>query len=142
MKKVLPVCFCLMASAAYGGQVRVDLQKQDCIRLLSSSPDYVAGVSVTGKNIVSSDLNGIGSLFFDFDNMVFPVYLDLERDFPFWKSKTALGKIPLTRVEIKGGKVFVNDVFVSENGVNSLKNECKSVLKKENIDKNSLTHVQ
>ena len=143
MNKMLPLCFCLITAAASAEQVLLDLKKTDCIRLSEAFPDYVPGVSVTGRAVVSADLDNKNSLFLrDLNDMSFPVYLDLKRDFPFWNSETVMGSIPLSRVEIQDGKVFVNGFLVSENGEKSLKKACKNVFETENIDKNSLTPVQ
>ena len=89
----------------------------------------VPGISVTGQAVTPADLNENIPLP-DLNNMTFPVYLDLERDFPFWESKTEAGFVPLAQVEIKNGQVFVNGRLVSENGVMSLKKECESERKK------------
>lgn len=129
MKKALTVGLFLIASPVCAGQVRVDLSKADCLQLLTDSAEYVPGVSVTGQAVTPADLNENIPLP-DFNNMTFPVYLDVERDFPFWESKTEAGFVPLAQVEIKNGQVFVNGHLVSENGVMSLKKECESERKK------------
>ena len=129
MKRGLALCLFFIAPSVCAGQVRVDMSKADCLRLLADSAEYIPGVSVTGQAVTPADLNDNIPLP-DLNNMTFPVYLDLERDFPFWDSKTAMGFFPLAHVEIKNGQVFVNGHLVSENGVTSLKKECESELEK------------
>ena len=129
MKRGVAACLLLTASPVCAGQVRVDLSKADCLRLLTDSAEYVPGVSVTGQAVAPADLNG-GIPLPDLDDMTFPVYLDLKRDFPFQDSEMKEGNVPLAQVEIKNGQVFVNGRVVSENGVTSLKKECKSNLEK------------
>lgn len=135
-KRLLFLCF--VSSAAVAEPVRFDLKKQDCLRLLANSPDYVAGVSVTGSAVVPAETDNESNMFSKTsDNMSFPVYLDLERNFSFLNSKTTMGSIPLAQVDIKNGKVFVNGSLFSESGEKSLKSMCETFLKTGNIDKNN-----
>ena len=138
MNKKRLLCLCFISSAAVAEPVRFDLQKEDCFRLLANSPDYVSGVSVTGEAVVPASADNENSVLSETsDDMSFSVYLDLERNFPFWNSNTKMGDIPLAQVDIKDGKVFVNDTLVFESGEKSLKKMCETFLKNENIDKNN-----
>lgn len=129
--------FCLIATEACADPVQVDLPRRDCIRLLADSPVYVPGISSTGKNVVPADLNDSSSL-----DVTMPVYLDLERNFPFWQSRLQMGVVPAAEVNFQNGRIFVNGSMVSENGLNALQKACKRSLEKEKIDKNNLTPVQ
>ena len=123
--------------------LRINIHKQDCIRLLSQSADYVPGVSATGQAVAPADLNGGTNIPLpDLENMTLPIYLNLKRDFPFWASDLDAGFLPVARVDFRGGQIFVNDTLVSEEGINALKKACFDGLKKENMDKNNLTPVQ
>ena len=121
MKKVFPLLVFFMASAVCAEPVRVDVSKRDCLRLLFSSADYVAGVSVTGRPVVPADLNAP-----DFENATIPVYL--ERDFPLRNLSSQT--VSLIRAEYRDGQVFVNGTPVSDKTSNDLKNACKKSLEK------------
>lgn len=129
MKRTLTACLLLTAFPVAAEQVRVNVSKADCIRLLTSSADYVAGVSTTGRAVAPAGLNG-GGPSPDVDNMSFPVYLELERDRSFGNFGLNAGVIPFTRVEIKNGQVFVNGALLSGNGMTALKKECEAGLEK------------
>ena len=139
MKKIIMATgFFLMAFQACAEPVRLHLSVKDCRRLLDDSASYVAGVSTTGKAVAPADLNQNADVSLpDLDNMIFPVYLDLKRDFPFWESKMKTGFVPIGRIEFKDGDVFVNGTLVSKNKQNVLKEVCR-----KNIDKNNLKKVQ
>lgn len=125
----LTIGLLLITSPVCAEQVRVDVSKTDCLRLLTDSAEYVPGVSVTGQAVTPADLDDNISLP-DLNNMAFPVYLNLERDFPFWNSEMNMGFLPLAQVEIRNGQVFVNGRVLSETGKTSLKTECAAYLKK------------
>ena len=141
MKKAIIVCFCLIVFPAFAEPVRIDLSPKDCHRLLDDSAAYVPGVSTTRKAVVPADLNQSADIPLpDLDNMTFPVYLDLEQNFPLWKEKGQRGFAPVGQVEFKDGDVFVNGTLVSKNKLNAVKQVCREKMK--NIDKNNLINVQ
>ena len=121
MKKVFPLLIFFMASAVRAEPVRVDVSRRDCLRLLFSSADYVAGVSVTGQPVVPADLNAP-----DFENVTMPVYVERGRDFPFQAPSPQT--VSVIRAEYRDGRVFVNGIPVSDNASNDLKNACKKSL--------------
>ena len=126
MKRAVPALLFLMAENAFAGSVRVDVSRSDCARLNVVPANYVAGVSVTGRPVVPADLNGGVSVSPpDVENMSFPVYLDLERDYPFFNSELDIGALPVARVDFRDGRVFVNGTLVSEKTVDLLKDECR-----------------
>ena len=123
MKKVFPLLIFFMTSAVCAEPVRVDVSERDCLRLLFSSADYVAGVSATGEPVVPADPNAP-----DFENATVPVYLERQRDFPFQDFSPRT--VPLITAEYRDGQVFVNGTPVSDNAANNLKNACKKSLEK------------
>ena len=126
MNKTLPVCLCLIASTVCADPVRMDVSGRDCFRLMTSSAEYVPGVSVTGQAVAPADLNGGTDMPLpDLDDMTLPVYVDLERNFPFWDSELEAGVIPVARVDFKDGWVFVNGKPVSRQVQAVLKEECR-----------------
>ncbi len=130
MKRAALAFLFLMTGNAEADPVRIDVSKQDCARLNVVPANYVAGVSSTGQPVVPADVNGNVSVPLpDFENMSFPVYLDLERDYPFLNSELNTGIIPVARVTFENGKVFVNGTLVSETTVDTLKDECRNRFK-------------
>ena len=118
MKRAASVLLLLMAENAFADPVRVDVSRSDCARLNVVPANYVAGVSSTGRPVVPADLNGgISVPLPDVENMSFPVYLDLERDYPFFNSELNMGALPAARVDFHDGRVFVNGTLVSQTTV-------------------------
>ncbi|MBO4521119.1 MAG: hypothetical protein J5787_07935 [Alphaproteobacteria bacterium] len=143
MKKIALAFLLLITGNVRAEPVRVDVRKQDCIRLLFQSADYVPGLSATGQEVAPADLNDDANIPLpDFKNMTLPIYLNLKRDFPFLESDLDAGFLPVARVDFRDGQIFVNDTLVSKEGANALKKACREGLKEENIDKNNLTPVQ
>jgi len=143
MKRIALALFFLMTENVWAEPVRADIPKSDCIHLLAESADYVPGISVTGQEVVSADLNsGINMPLPDLENVTLPVYLNLKRDFPFLSSDFESGFLPVAQVDFQDGQVFVNGMLVFEDGVKALKKACKKSLEKEKMDKNNLTPVQ
>lgn len=155
------IFLCLFPVAVRAEPVQIRISPQDCYRLAVPSADYVPGVSVTGQVVTPADLGtdstlsttgnrvapadingGVPMNLPDLMTLTLPVSLNLEKDFGFWNSDLEFGFIPVARVEIKDGRIFVNGVPVSENGAEALKKACAEQMDKENMDKNELTAVQ
>ncbi len=88
------------------------------------SADYRSGVSVTGQPVVSADLNDYGFAEPDLQDITLPVSVDLEKDFPFFRSSLDLGTIPVGNVTFKNGRVYMNGHLLSGDAQNILKDQC------------------
>lgn len=155
------IFLCLFPAVLRAESVQIRISPQDCYRLAVPGADYVPGVSADGRSVAPADLGtdstlsatgnrvapadingGVPVTSPDLTTLTLPVFLDLKKDFGFWNSDLEFGFIPVARVEIKEGRIFVNGVLVSENGAEALKKACAEQIGRENLDKNELTTVQ
>ena len=155
------IFLCLFPAVLRAEPVQIIISPQDCYRLAVPGADYVPGVSADGRSVAPADLGtdstlsatgnrvapadingGVPVTSPDLTTLTLPVFLDLKKDFGFWNSDLEFGFIPVARVEIKEGRIFVNGVLVSENGAEALKKACAEQIGRENLDKNELTTVQ
>lgn len=137
------IFLCLFPAVLRAESVQIRISPQDCYRLAVPGADYVPGVSADGRSVAPADINGGVSVTPpDLTTLTLPVFLDLKKDFGFWNSDLEFGFIPVARVEIKEGRIFVNGVLVSESGAEALKKACAEQIDSENLDKNELTAVQ
>lgn len=155
------IFLCLFPAVLRAEPVQIRISPQDCYKLAVSGADYVPGVSVDGRSVAPADLGADSTLSTtgnhvapadinggvpvnlpDLTTLTLPVFLDLKKDFGFWNSDLEYGFIPVARVDIKDGQIFVNGVLVSESGAEALKKACAELIDKENMDKNELTAVQ
>lgn len=96
-----------------------------------ASAEYQPGVSVTGKRVMPADLSDGSSLDVpDVQFLTLPVWVDLEKDFPFWASSLHMGAIPVATFELKNGKVYVSGRELSQPAFAALREACLSFEKK------------
>lgn len=117
MKKSLAAVLLLLAKPLCAETVALSLA--DCAK----SANYVAGVSAAGKAVVPADVNG-GYQINAPSDFVLPVHIDLMQDYGFQKSELRYGKIPVVRVEIKNGRVFLNGTAVENADADLVKKAC------------------
>ena len=161
MTKLL-IFLCLFPMTLHAEPVQVKVSARECYRLVMSEASYVPGISVTGQAVVPADLNAKSSLSTtgqpvvpadlngnmtatdlpDLMTLTLPISLDLEKNYGFWDSDLDFGSVPLAKIEIRDGQVFVNGRLISANTADALKKACKEQINKENMDKNQLTTVQ
>ena len=60
----------------------------------------------------------------DLQDITLPVSVDLEKDFPFFRSSLDLGTIPVGNVTFKNGRVYMNGHLLSGDAQNILKDQC------------------
>lgn len=129
------IFLCLFPAVLRAEPVQIEMSARDC-RRLTAGADYVAGVSVTGQAVPPADLNGGFSADLpDLTTADFPVFLHLTKESGFFDSGLETGYIPVAKVEIKDGRVFINGALVSENGAEALKKACEAQMKKKNRTK-------
>lgn len=161
MIKIILFCLVFFPFSSFAQTFRVRMSAEDCQRLMAASAQYVPDVSVTGQAVVPADVSDAdpfgttgqpvapadlnGAVAMNLQNLQtlnLPISFDLSRNQSFWNSSLDAGSIPVARVKIENGQIFVNGTLVSGSDLNALKNACFNELNKKNIDKNNLTNVQ
>lgn len=159
--KIWFFCFMLFSSFSFAQTAQVRMSAEDCQKLMAASAQYVPDVSVTGQAVVPADVSDTdlfsttgqavapadlnGSVAMNLENLQtlnLPISFDLSKNQSFWNSSLDVGDIPVARVKIENGQIFVNGALVSGSDLNALKSACFNKLNKKNIDKNNLTNVQ
>ncbi len=161
MIKIMLFCLVFFPFSSFAQTAQVRMSAEDCQKLMAASAQYVPDVSVTGQAVVPADVSDTnpfsttgqpvapadlnGPVAMNLENMqtlTLPVSFDLSKDQSFWNSSLDVGDIPVVRVKIENGQIFVNGTLVSGNDLNALKKACSDVTGRGNIDKNHLTNVQ
>ena len=109
----------LIAVAAVTNTVAVD-----CNDLAA----YRAGRDVYGRAVAPADLNG-GYGITPPENFSLPVSVVLKKEYPKWESDTFFGALPVAKVEVRGGNVFLNGKLLSGDDLDSVNAACDSVKK-------------
>ncbi len=111
--------FPLIAALAVTNSVAVD-----CNDLAA----YRAGRDVYGRPVVGADLNG-GYGIAAPESFSLPVAVLLKQAYPKWQSDTFFGALPVARVEVHDGQVFLNGKLVAADDVDTINAACDSVKK-------------
>ena len=134
--------------------IHIKVSNSDCQKLLSSSADYIPGVSVTGQQVAPADLNESGMFAttgqavvpanidesvsvpsFDLMTLTLPVSFDLGKNQSFWNSSLGFGDIPVAQVEMKDGQIFMNGRLIYGNDLATLKKACFQAVNGGSLDK-------